>query len=354
MASLKSGLVLTSRMAKADDEGEDVEVADEAGGIEHALARFLGVTHGEEAHQDVGQAGGTEHQGQTQRDGGDGIGDQATRAHDGDALLVHLDRFTEQGADVEVDRLHHHDGHEAGSGEQHHRLDDLHPGGGQHAAKQYVEHHQDADQHHGHMVLQAEQQLDELAGTDHLGDQVEGDHHQRAAGGESAHLGLLEAIGGHVGKGVLAEVAQPLRDQEQDDGPAHQKADGVDKTVVAGGVDQRRDAEERGGRHVVTGDGQTVLEAGDAPAGGVVVGGRAVALGGPVGDEQGRRHEDHEHDDGRDVEGLAMHFAGQRIGCQQGERCQQGRQQQKLAFHDFTPLRIFWFSSSNSPLARNT
>ena len=51
--------------AEADDEGQDVEVADEAGGVEHRLAGGLGVRHREEAHQDVRQAGGAEHQGQT-------------------------------------------------------------------------------------------------------------------------------------------------------------------------------------------------------------------------------------------------------------------------------------------------
>ncbi|MMZ70231.1 hypothetical protein D1872_332240 [compost metagenome] len=40
--------------AEADDEGQDVEVADEAGGIEHRFTGFLGVAHGEETHQDVG------------------------------------------------------------------------------------------------------------------------------------------------------------------------------------------------------------------------------------------------------------------------------------------------------------
>ena len=34
---------------EADDERQDVEVTDEAGGIQHAFARFFSVTHGEEA-----------------------------------------------------------------------------------------------------------------------------------------------------------------------------------------------------------------------------------------------------------------------------------------------------------------
>ena len=48
--------------AEADNKGQDIEVTDKTGGVEHALARFFGVTHGKEAHQDVRQTGGAEHQ----------------------------------------------------------------------------------------------------------------------------------------------------------------------------------------------------------------------------------------------------------------------------------------------------
>lgn len=52
--------------AETDDEGQDVEVTNETSGVQHALTRFLGIAHREEAHQDVRQAGRTEHQRQTQ------------------------------------------------------------------------------------------------------------------------------------------------------------------------------------------------------------------------------------------------------------------------------------------------
>ena len=61
--------------AEADDEGQDVEIADEGGRPEHRLARFLGVADGEEAHQDVRQAGGAEHQRHAERDRRDRVGD---------------------------------------------------------------------------------------------------------------------------------------------------------------------------------------------------------------------------------------------------------------------------------------
>jgi hypothetical protein len=63
---------------KADDESEDVEVADEARGVEHRFARRLGVADCEEAHEDVRQAGRPEHEGEAERDRRDGVGAKAT------------------------------------------------------------------------------------------------------------------------------------------------------------------------------------------------------------------------------------------------------------------------------------
>src|SRR2546427_3767786 len=51
-------------------------------GPEHALACFLGIGHGEEAHQDVGQAQRAEHQRHAEADGRDRVLDEAARAHD--------------------------------------------------------------------------------------------------------------------------------------------------------------------------------------------------------------------------------------------------------------------------------
>ncbi|MNT45467.1 hypothetical protein D3C72_1820530 [compost metagenome] len=47
--------------AEADDDQQQVEVADETGGVEHAFTRFLGIADGEETHQDMRQARGAEH-----------------------------------------------------------------------------------------------------------------------------------------------------------------------------------------------------------------------------------------------------------------------------------------------------
>ena len=75
------------------------------------------------------------------------------------------------------------------------------------------------------MIIQAKQQLDQLACADHLRDQVERYHHQRTTRRQRTNLGLTQSVRGHVGKGVFAQVAQTLGNQEQNDRPTHQKAD---------------------------------------------------------------------------------------------------------------------------------
>ena len=175
------------------------------------------------------------------------------------------------------------------------------------------------------------------------------------AGRQGADLGLLEAERGDVGEGVLAEVAQAFSDQEQDDRPADQEADRVDQAVVAGSEHQGGNTQEGGRRHIVTGDRQTVLEAGDATAGGVEVGRRLAALGGPVGDAQGEADERHEHDDGGDVQRLTLHFAFDGTGRPEGRRQrQQAECGEDTRDHFCTSARISWFRRSNSLLARLT
>src|SRR5258705_6171527 len=49
---------------------------------------------------------------------------------------------------------------------------------------------------------------------------------------------LFRSVACHVGEGELAQVAQALGQQEGQDGPAHQEADGVDQAVIAAGHDR--------------------------------------------------------------------------------------------------------------------
>ena len=267
-----------------------------------------------------------------------------------------------RAAEVEAVSDQHHDGHEGRAGEQQDRLDDLDPRGRQHAAERHVHDHQDADHDDRVGVVETEQQLDQLAGTHHLGDQVERHHDQRARSRQRANRRLLETVRGHVGEGVLAEVAELFRDQEQNDRPADQEADRVDQAVKAGTVDQRRDTEERSGRHVVAGNREAVLEAGDTAAGGVEVLRRLGLGSGPVGDAQRSRDEQQEHDDGGPVGLGLLDGTGDRVGSQGsagngkgGSGKARGRRECCCsALHYFVSSMIWRFNSSNSELARRT
>jgi hypothetical protein len=129
-------------------------------------------------------------------------------------------------------------------------------------------------------------------------------------------------------------------------------------------ITSRRNAQEGGRRHVVAGDRQAVLEAGDAAAGGVEVG-RALGLGGrPLGDEQREHHEDAEHADGHPVGGLLGGLAevgtggegAHARGRDRGNGQDLGGDLEGLLVdaHLTTPLTICSVRASNSLLARRT
>ena len=105
--------------------------------------------------------------------------------------------------------------------------------------------------------------MDEVAGADHLRDQIERDDGERADRGGDAHRALAQAVRDDVGERVLAEVAQRLGDQERDHRPADEQADRVDQAVEARRRDQARDAEEARGAHVVAGEREAVLRGRD-------------------------------------------------------------------------------------------
>ena len=304
------------------------------------------------------QAGGAEHQRQTQGNRFDRVADHRARAHDrlflgmdGDCLLEHC--FHAEAASSHVQCA---EGDDRRAREQQDGLDDLHPGGREHAADGDVDDDQDADQNDRVDILQTEQHLDQLAGADHLADQVQDHHHQRAGRGHGAHRHALEAVGHHVGIGVLAEVAQLFSHQEHDDRPADQPAHRVDQAVIAIGEHQAGNAQEGGGGHVVASDGQTVLEAGDATASGVEVLGGLGALGGPVSNAQGRANEGQEHDDGGDIERLLLDFATHVTGGKgnPGEEGQCNGRKRALPETHSTSSLISLFSLSKTVFARYT
>ena len=213
--------------AKADNKGQDIEVAHKPGGVEHALTRFAGIADRKEAHQNVRQASRTKHQSEPQRERGDGIFHQPARLHDVDTFRVYRHRFAEQIVEAKADVFHHHKGHKAGTEQQQHSFDNLYPGGRQHAAEQDVHHHQYADQHHRNVIVKAKQQLDQFTCAYHLSDKVKCHDHQRTTGRKNTDWPLFQAVRGYIGKGVATKVTQTFGNQEQYYRPAHQEAQRV-------------------------------------------------------------------------------------------------------------------------------
>ena len=282
--------------AEAEHEGQQVEEADEERRPVDRGARSLAVGDGVEAHQDVRQPRRPEHQRQPERERVPVVGNEAPGLeHAGSELLR---RVLE-----EIDRVHpeleqDEEGHHGRAADQQARLDDLHPGGRDHAAEKQEREHHGTDDHDRDGVRQAEDQMDQRPGADHLGDQVEDDDRERAERGRDPYGLLAEPVRDDVREGIAAEVAQRLGDQEEHDRPADQEADRIDQAVEAGQGDEARDAEEARRAHVVAGQREPVLETGDAAAGGVELVGRPRAPRRPPGDPQREQDEEDEEDDG--------------------------------------------------------
>ena len=230
--------------AEAEDERHQVEEADEAGRVEHRAARRPRVGHGVEAHQDVRQPGGAEHERHAERDRVERV---RRRACPGASTRVAVlrGRRGEERQRVHPKCASTSSASSAGAAQQQHRLDDLHPGRRDHPAEEHVGDHRHADDH---------------------------DRRSRSGGRTSAGSGCPRrpsARSGRrsrsracrcaaamrtgvcrrrqrddVGERVLAEVAQRLGDQEQHHRPADEPAGRVDQAVEARGRDQPGDAEE--------------------------------------------------------------------------------------------------------------
>ncbi len=178
-----------------------------------------------------------------------------------------------------------HEGEYAAEEDEHGAFDELDPGGGDHAGGDDDEGDDEADDddaggegrdgESGEVEFgNAEEGLDECAGADHLGDEVEdGDDEGGDGGGEFDAAGVEAGVEG-VGEGVFAEAFDGFSDDEESDDPSGEEADGVKETVIAVEGDHAADAEEGGGGEVIAGEGDAVDEPVDLPVGG------EVALGG--------------------------------------------------------------------------
>ena len=228
--------------------------------------------------------------------------------------------FGEEVAEESVlapDQDHHQDR----GAHQQDGLDDLHPGGGDHAAEQHVGQHQHAHGDHRHLVVDADQCLDQHAGPDHLRGQVEGGHGDRRDRADDACLLRVVAIGEDVRQRVLADIPARLGDHQQHGDVGDQPAHRVHEAVVTVERDQAGDAEERRRRQVVTRNRPAILQAGNAAAGRVEVRGCLDALGRHVGDVH--RHGD---DGAEDEEGQPFPVVGDGTLCQR-RHCDQRQRQ---------------------------
>ena len=184
------------------------------------------------------QSGRPEHECEAERDGRDRVGHEGAGSHDGVASRVDCNGVREHCLRAEAVSPEDHQGNQSCTGKEKAGFDDLDPCGGFHAAKHNIDDHQHADDDNRVQVVQAKEQFDELTRTDHLRDEIEGNHHKRTDGRQNADLGLVETKRGHVGERKLAQVPQALGDQEENDRPADQESDRVDQTVEAAGKDE--------------------------------------------------------------------------------------------------------------------
>ena len=289
--------------AEADERRQQVEEADQEHRPHHRRARGLGVGHGEEAHQDVRQAGGAEHERQTERDRVQRLRQIGARAERERRLRGRVRLGPVEELDrVEADLGQHEDRHHEDARHQQHGLDDLHPRRGHHAAEDDVTEHERAGEDHRPREVDADQRLDQHARTDHLRDQVEGHDGERAERRRGPRGRLVQAERKHVGDRVLARVAHPLGEQEHHGEEGDEEADRVQEPVEAVEVDQAGDAEERRRGEVVAGDREAVLATGDLTARGVEADGARRALGRPVRDAERDREDDREDHDRLDVD----------------------------------------------------
>jgi hypothetical protein len=210
----------------------------------------------------------------------------------------------EQRQRIHLELQEHQEGEQERAGEQQRRLHDLDPRGRDHAPEQHVGQHHDADNGHGDVVFEAEEQAHQVARPHHLRDQVEGHHGQRSDGRGDAHRRLAQPRRHDVGERVAPQIAERLGDEEHDDRPADQEADRVDQAVESRERHQPGDAEKARRAHVVAGQRHAVLEPRDAAPRGVELVRALRPPGRPVGDRQRAGDEDQEPGDGGEI-GLA-------------------------------------------------
>ena len=199
-------------------------------------------------------------------------------------------------SEIKVVLFEHQYTQEDAAAHEQYGLHDLHPCGGEHAAENHVNDHEDANPDHRGLVGHSGEQLThKRAGTHHLRDHVEerdGQRAQRCSGPDGTRL---ETIGKQVSHRVLSGVAERFGDHEKHGQIGDQEAHRIHESVVPVEGDHSGDAKEAGSAHVITGDGESVLPTGDAAACGEIGAGARGTACAEVGDDEGREDEPKEH-----------------------------------------------------------
>ena len=186
-------------------------------------------------------------------------------------------------------------------------LDELHPGGGDHARGDDDHGDDHAHEDHTDRMRQAQQRHDQVARSDHLRNEIEDADDERRDRHRQFDAAAVEPAVEGVGEGELPKRLDRLGDHEQRHDPAGEKSDRIEKPVVAVEGDHPADAEERRRREVVAGEGNAVDEPVDLAVGGVVALGR-LALAAEIE----RQPDDAEHKSGKDRDGGGGRFVEHR------------------------------------------
>ena len=140
--------------------------------------------------------------------------------------------------------LPHQEHHHQRCDHQQHSLDDLHIGGRDHAAEQYIAQHQHTDRDHRVFIVDADQGFDQHTAADHLRSEIEG----RDGDGGQGHAGSdgtwIVSKGEDIAQRVTPDVATRLGYHQQHGDIGHQPAYRIHEAVIAIQRDEPGDAEK--------------------------------------------------------------------------------------------------------------
>jgi len=83
--------------------------------------------------------------------------------------------------------------------------------------------------------------------------QIEGGNEEGVSGDDAAYPFALEAAGDDVRHRIAAQGAEFFGEEEHEEGPAQEGADGIDDGVIALDEDHAGGAEEGGGGQIIPG-----------------------------------------------------------------------------------------------------